>query len=341
MPTQKQNVFDFTENKASQPDAFRAWLKKNTKELGSALSHAVQAGRLDLTKVALEFKHDQWRLDGCFVDSKSDVAILKLLLKAGANVHADDGKALFKACKEGNLEVVQFLIKAGVNPNEGNDEDHERFAELRFPQRPLVAAIVTRHVEITQYLIEHTAILELLQKAGATTLTDNELSLHEAIYLKRYKRVYDLIPKANRKELQFALVYAVQEADSESVNALLQAWPKGLSIAGALGSAAMRGHHQWVRPLVEVGAKGDINTVSSTFFSGTPLMRAIVAGKHSNKKTIEALLAAGADVNVEDEDGENALSLATRHTPHYVALLKKHGASCKSDRQILSELRKN
>ena len=50
------------------------------------------------------------------------VEVVKLLLAAGADVHADDDYALRRASEEGQVEVVKLLLAAGANKNKKNNE---------------------------------------------------------------------------------------------------------------------------------------------------------------------------------------------------------------------------
>jgi len=55
---------------------------------------------------------------------------VKALLAAGADVHAQDDKALLRAAQNGQTETVTVLLKAGADVHAGND-DALRFAQFR------------------------------------------------------------------------------------------------------------------------------------------------------------------------------------------------------------------
>ncbi|KAJ3276142.1 hypothetical protein HK104_003719 [Borealophlyctis nickersoniae] len=66
------------------------------------------------------------------------LAVVKQLLKAGADVHAEDDAALGTVAENGHLEVVRFLLKAGADVNAQNslalrnarDKGHSEVVEL-------------------------------------------------------------------------------------------------------------------------------------------------------------------------------------------------------------------
>lgn len=47
---------------------------------------------------------------------------LKLLIEAGANIHAENNQAIRWESKEGYLEIVKLLLDAGANLPDGCDE---------------------------------------------------------------------------------------------------------------------------------------------------------------------------------------------------------------------------
>ena len=93
----------------------------------------------------------------------------------------------------------------------------------------------------------------------------------------------------------------------------------------ALGLASQRGNEDVIRMLVEYGASIDAPCGADEM---TPLMHAIVAGKHmatSNLDTIQSLLEFGADPNLPRTKfaGYAAIHLAAIHNHHAIPLLGK------------------
>ena len=56
-----------------------------------------------------------------WASARGHLPVVELLVKAGANVHAADDQALRWASKYGHLSVVEFLIKAGANVHAVDD----------------------------------------------------------------------------------------------------------------------------------------------------------------------------------------------------------------------------
>jgi len=61
---------------------------------------------------------------------------------------AGDWKELYLSAQEGNLELVEYHIKMGVDPNYQHPE---------FMTTPLIASIEQQHFEIAKYLLENGA----------------------------------------------------------------------------------------------------------------------------------------------------------------------------------------
>lgn len=68
---------------------------------------------------------------------------------------AGDWKEMYNAASTGNLELVQYHIAGGVNPNYQHPE---------ILCTPLVAAISAGHIDIAKYLLQHGADPTLLSE---------------------------------------------------------------------------------------------------------------------------------------------------------------------------------
>lgn len=68
-------------------------------------------------------------------------AVVEILLKAGANVHASNDSALVAAAKAGHATVVEILLKAGADVHANNDS-------------ALVVADKARHATVVKILLE-------------------------------------------------------------------------------------------------------------------------------------------------------------------------------------------
>ena len=73
---------------------------------------------------------------------------------------AGDWKAMFSATQDGNLDLVKYYLKEGVNPNYQHPE---------LLSTPLIVSIEAGHLEITRFLLENGA--DPLLKAGFSTDT--------------------------------------------------------------------------------------------------------------------------------------------------------------------------
>jgi ankyrin repeat protein len=83
---------------------------------------------------------------------------------------AGDWKEMLKACEDGNIELVQYHIQVGVDPNYQHPE---------YLTTPLIVSIEYGHKEIAIYLLENGANPTL--KAGFSEDTPLKIA-------KRYKR---------------------------------------------------------------------------------------------------------------------------------------------------------
>ena len=119
--------------------------KKDVKGF-TALYHAVQSGRYDAIKVLLEYGADPnvENVEGSTVLDDSafsgDTEIMEILLKHGAKMNT---KALYKACTEGNLRVVELLIDKGASVD-----------EFRDGAAPIHLAAQYNRTEVIRYLVE-------------------------------------------------------------------------------------------------------------------------------------------------------------------------------------------
>lgn len=92
---------------------------------------------------------------------------------------AGDWKEMLLASQEGDLELVKYHIKAGVNPNYQHPE---------FLTTPLIESVQFGHIEIVQFLLENQA--DPTQKAGFS----NDTALSVAKEYKQ-KEILELLKK--------------------------------------------------------------------------------------------------------------------------------------------------
>ena len=97
----------------------------------------------------------------------------------------------------------------------------------------------------------------------------------------------------------------------------------------SIHAAASTGYIEGVKKHLAAGT--DVNTQNEDGL--TPLHRAVSAGKFAEKKAITKLLIAnGANVNAMSDDGETPLDVAIRNKLTEIAdLLRKHGGKTKKE----------
>jgi ankyrin repeat protein len=201
----------------------------------------------------------------------ANVGIVKLLLDAGADVLTTDVKTgatpLHKACQGGNLEIARLLLDAGaffdaITPTMGHT--------------PLMDALWYKWPEICSLLIERGTNLQFGTHYGFA-LDDHinfELNVNQGEEKQAFlilKQMIDTKRAANQKTIAAQTVMA----------------------------ATSKGDAPAVRQLISEGAEVNTNYphVNSFLDGHTPLL---VAARDGHAEIVKMLLAAGAEVLVED-----------------------------------------
>lgn len=86
---------------------------------------------------------------------------------------AGDWKDMFQACTSGDLDLVEFYLRKGVDPNHQHPE---------FLTSPLIESVRTKHIEIVQLLLAHGADPNLPEDCGS----DTPISVAESFNDKRF-----------------------------------------------------------------------------------------------------------------------------------------------------------
>jgi uncharacterized protein len=233
-----------------------------------------------------------------------DAEAVRTLLKQHVDVNApeaDGTTALHWAAHWGDLETVDALLREGANPTALN----------RYGATPLSEAV----------RIGGGPLIEKLLKAGADP---NTLTTAQA---------ETVLMKASREgNLEAVKVLVAHDAD---VNA-----KENFRGQTALMWAAAEGHAEIVSLLAMHGAELNVrsydrDTSLPKMAAGTPaapiarggLTALLFAARQGQIDSVKALLAAKADINALDSDGNNALTLAILNT-HYdlTQLLIERGA---------------
>ncbi len=87
-----------------------------------------------------------------------------------------DWKAMFKAIQEGDIELVKYYLRVGIDPNYQHPE---------FMASPLIESIRFNHLEITKLLLENGANPRIIEVSERETplLVAQKLNNQKAIEL--------------------------------------------------------------------------------------------------------------------------------------------------------------
>jgi len=269
------------------------------------------------------------------------VRVAELLLAKGADVNAADNNGwspLHSAVGGGNRPMVDFLLKNGADPNAKSTASSDKGTTPLH----LAARMVDERAAEVASLLRSRAEVDAKDSHGATPLI---LALATDATRPCAKVVEQLLAKgadvnARDDNGSFPLYLAVQRRSEELVRLILAHKPD-LEISTKereqdytpLRKAVSLGDESIAALLLRSGANPNaVETRSGT----TPLFLAV---EDFNKKMVEVLLAAKADVNVIDNSGTTPLRWAEqqrgmRHSrpeqdsalPEIVNLLKQAGA---------------
>ncbi|XP_049770081.1 receptor-interacting serine/threonine-protein kinase 4-like [Schistocerca cancellata] len=207
----------------------------------------------------------------------------------------EKGRRLIHAAKEGAVEELQALLKAGadVEAMDGNMETALHWAAKQ------------GHVEVARHLLEAGAEVEARNDRKSTPLQIAAENGHAAMVRLLIASNADL--NARNQYETTAMQYAAVHGHTEIVKTLLEAKAevdaRNEKQSTALHISAWKGHTAVVRLLL--ASKANPNAVNK--FGMTPLHYAAQQG-HSEVATL--LLEAGANREARDNDGNTSLDLA-------------------------------
>jgi ankyrin repeat protein len=240
---------------------------------------------------------------------KGKIEIVQELIAAGSDVNQGfDRLPLHVASEDGHLEVVRLLLDAGAEI-EGYEEDY---------WTALMAAAEAGHLQIVQLLVEKGANVNAWSQ-GETSLMLAARNVHRTIYDFLYPLVSDDIREIGDRDAEKEMAKTIRRRTREKNKA-----------GESLKDAAMFGNLNEVQQLIAMGA--DVNAVTAC--NRTAISLAIQMGKIP---VISALLDAGANPNLSDEtdDGldansplmEAASTFFATNRGEMVRLLIKRGAN--------------
>ncbi|KAJ7445419.1 ankyrin repeat-containing domain protein [Mycena latifolia] len=216
---------------------------------------------------------------------QGDLSMVQLLIKNGASVNAEIGEygtALAAASYHGHKAIVQLLINEGADVNvKGGDHGHA-----------LQAASSAGHQAVVQLLINN--------GAEVNTCKGQEYGLDSALQAASYA--------GHQEVVKFLL--------TKGANINMH----GGSCGSALQAASLQGHDTVIRLLITNGA--NVNAKGGVY--GSVLQAASYQGDAS---IVHLLVAKGAEVNAEGGQYGTALQAAAAQGHEEIALfLLKHGA---------------
>ncbi|MGB0560923.1 MAG: ankyrin repeat domain-containing protein [Spirulinaceae cyanobacterium] len=268
--------------------------------------------------------------------------LVELLNQAGANASTEQmqqsGDALLGAAKQGNLQMLQSALAAGVDPNTSEPPTRRKRrktalmfaaggghlgvvkallaggADVNLSDRPgkklgktpLMCAAENDHAEVIQTLVAAGAIVDAQDKRGQTALLyavmeESAQAVEVLLELGAdpHKPSWDDTPFENSTYMGKNIAQLFVRAEKGKTNAISQAAQEEM-----LRSAAFDGNVELVQELIDQGI--DVNAPEPDGGS-TALM---YATGDDHIAIVHLLLTAGADVNIVNTSGETALSKA-------------------------------
>ncbi|XP_065913290.1 ankyrin repeat and SAM domain-containing protein 6-like isoform X2 [Dysidea avara] len=242
-------------------------------------------------------------------------SIAEMLIKKGANVNVSDENRcgftpLMAACQSGNEQMVRLLLTHGANPN----------AQLKGSGwTALMLASLNNHKEVVKMLLTNGAKKQLVNASGKNAITiccEVENDDISAILNggKPYKTVDKKRPMSSnapkKSGAQVDLFEASKQGNIIAVDDIVSANKQAVHVVDKDGAtplmfAAMRGHVEVCRALVEAGSNVD----AQDFRCGwTAFMQAV---HHRQHAVAELLIQYGADVSLKAMNGCSAFEVAT------------------------------
>ncbi len=304
---------------------------------GTALMGAAKRGNLALVKLLLETGADvnakvkseiyPWSNGWtALMYASNHVEVVKLLLERGADVKAmaqNGNTVLRSAALEGNVEVVKLLLDKGADVNamthDGNTalrtaafEGHVEVMKLLLDRgadvngksqvfNPLMAASITGHASIVELLLDKGADVNATDSQSFTALAYAAMEGFSNIVKILVARGADVNVKNDDGDTALTLVMSNlgRESSLDAIKPLME------NIADTNARTEI----------------GDIPLIDPVQLSGGSWYQEQVL------EIVQILLDKGAEVNVKNNNGDTALTLATKNNNQEVVnLLLNRGA---------------
>ena len=249
-------------------------------DFNSTLQFAARKGYLDLSRLFLECGADINADDDralCEASSSGHVELVKFLIESGANIHADDDCALRETSVCGRTEVVKLLIKNGANIHALND-------------CALCEASYAGHIEVVKLLLPGTIINNVY------------IALWNAASKERIEVFELILDKCKYININLSFIKAAKYGFLEALKILLN---RGANIHyseydsennkindAALIGAVKNGHLHVVEFLISHGS--DVNSNNN--------LALITAINECRLHIVKFLLDIGSDINYNDDE---------------------------------------
>ncbi|EPS39642.1 hypothetical protein H072_6585 [Dactylellina haptotyla CBS 200.50] len=190
-------------------------------EYGNALTAAAYDGTLEIIKMLLDHGADVNSSDGWALQiaaGQGHRAVVELLIERGANVNAcidEDkfllGTALQSACEAGQVDITDFLLKKGADPNIGGGPE----------TCPIIAACRKGEAEILELLINAGATID---RFGGPDMSSPLINAAGTLYKDSVERLLNAGADINLADNDgdTALIIAANVSDADLVAFLLE-----------------------------------------------------------------------------------------------------------------------
>ena len=264
------------------------------------------------------------------------IDLIELLLDAGASPEGGDLEetALAVAVRKDNLTALRVLLEAGADPDRRMEDGY----------RVIMAASWQGNLEAVKLLVEYGVDVNAWSQ-GESAIDSAARNAHREVYnylyplldedSKRYadkhgeKEIAKAIKRKNRaaNKLNEKLGDAALFGKLNKVKQLLNegADPNAITECGKspLMLAAMYGHKAAIETLLDAGADPNLQGDEEFDEGQTALMYIASSFFASNRaEVIKFLVERGADVNIQNNEGETALMLAGDFTDAVKALIE-------------------
>jgi ankyrin repeat protein len=286
---------------------------------GSDVADAVMRGDIAAVRALLAQKADvdAPQADGAtalhWAVFRSDPALTSLLLQAGADptvANREGATPLSLACMSGNAAIIEHLLKAGADANE----------QLPRGETALMMASRTGNVAAIQVLLDHGADVNRREALRGTTalMWAADQGHAEAVKLLA-ARGADVTARSNPAP-RGRTAYLGKANDPRKSNRALQAAAAGAS-PEEIARLSSKDERQFRPPVEAPATQGQAQGQAAPpqrrddgeDSSGGGLTPLVYAARANSIETVDALLAAGGDINQTSGYGWTPLLVATQN----------------------------